>query len=157
MVKVERSDAGTLPHITPGAMELTPQAAAKLLQELQGARAMLRAVVVAEAAVKDQAIDWGPKNGGPDRWHPVMSEVSWRLGVVRDIAMDTAGFNNLDWPTFVVLAEALDAAVWHGAGGGAEALDSGELVSAIRVLISLLDDALATCATEGVPARSAMH
>jgi len=143
--------------IAPGAMELTPQAAASMLQQLAAARAMLRAVVAAEAAVADHAIDWGQKDGGPNRWHPVTSEISRRLGIVRDLVTGTATFTCLEWSSFVVLAEALDAAVWHGAGGGAQALDSDELVATSQVLISMLDDALAVCTTEGVPARAAMY
>lgn len=144
--------------ISPGAMELSPEAAASLMQSLQEARAMIRAVILAEAASKDQSIDWGPGNGGPDRWSPVVSEVCRRISSSRDIVINTCKFNSLDWPTFLSLAEALDAALWNQMiGGSDDELASDELVAIARVLVSLLDDALDVCIAEGVPTRSAMH
>jgi hypothetical protein len=144
------------PAIAPGVMEIPPQAARSLLQDLQGARALLRAVIVAEAAVAAQSIDWGPNSNGPGRWSPVMSEVCRRLDAVRETVMNTRSFDSLEWPGLLRTAEALDAALWHALGSSdSDALESGELVAASRVLVAMLDDALRVCADEGVPLRAA--
>ncbi len=58
-------------------------------------------------------------------------------------------------PGAAVLAEAIDAALWHACGGGKDTLDHDELVSALQELVSLLDDALLTCVAEGVTIRAA--
>lgn len=146
------------PAIAPGVMEITPQAARSLLQDLQGSRALLRAVIVAEAAVADQSINWGPNDSGPDRWSPVMSEVCRRLDAVRETVLNTRNFYSLDWPSLLRTAEALDAALWHGLGSDdGDALDADELVAASRVFVALLDEALNVCVAEGVPLRAAEH
>ena len=146
------------PAITPGALELTHEAADSLMRDLLGARAILRAVILAEAAVADQSINWGPGDGGPGRWSPVMSEVCVRFKRVREIVMNTVGFTNIDWPTFLRWAEAIDAALWHGYSCNShETFDSDELVAALRALVSMVEDALTVCVSEGIPERAAMH
>lgn len=157
MADVQAPGDSVRPAMSPGALELTPQTAADLLRHLNEARAMLRSVIVAEAAVLNGSINWTTRNNGPDRWSPILSEVCTRLQSVQDIAIGTARFHLPDWWTFVALAEAVDAALWHACGGGADALDRDELVTALRALVSLLDAALEHCADEGVPMRAKVH
>lgn len=151
-----RTDAAQA-AMSPGVLELTPKAAADLLGHLSEARAMLRAVIVAEAAVSDGSINWGPRNNGPDRWSPVLSEACARLQGVQDIVCNTVRFTGMDWWSFVALAEAIDAALWHSLGGGSDTLDSDELVSVLRALVAMLDTALEHCVSEGVPTRAKVH
>lgn len=143
--------------MSPGVLELSPQTATDLLGHLREVRAMLRSVIVAEAAIADHSIIFDPPNNGPDRWSPVLGAVCARLQCVRDIVCATVSFNGFSWYTFIALAEAIDAALWHSCGGGSDTLDSDELVSALRALVAMLDEALEHCVAEGLPTRAKVH
>ena len=151
-----QTPAPSVPHPGPDdACKLSPQNAASLLRNLRGARAMLRAVIVAQAAVSDG--NWAADDSGPERWSPVLDQVRERLVAVRDILISTVEDPAINWTGCLLLAEALDAALWHSCSGGADVLDEDELVCAAEELVSMLDKALAVCLTEGVPARAAVH
>jgi len=141
----------------PGTLAFSQQNAVTMLRNLRGARAMLRAVIVAELAVSEGSINWGQSEAGPYRWSPVLSAVRGRLIDVRDIITNTLDCPSIDWTGCLLLAEAIDAALWHACSGGDDALDQDELVCATQELVSMLDKALEACVLEGVSARAAMH
>lgn len=144
------------PRFDPG--NLPAADAASLLRNLRGARSLLRAVVLAEAAHEDGSVGWPPGNSSPARWFPVMGQVRDLLDDVRSIVIGTTGNVPVDWPVILNLAEALDAALWHTVSAHEnECLESAELVSAMEVLIALIDRDLMACADAGVCAHAQVH
>lgn len=114
--------------------------AATLLQNLQTARAIVRAVALAVCAQEDGAILYDDGNR-IERWGPALSEACIRLREVREALISKASAPAVDWFTPLALGEALDAALWHGYSSRTEVerLDAPEFVSAAQAFIDSLD------------------
>jgi hypothetical protein len=106
---------------------------------VETARALLRTLILAAAAVKEGAISFDD-DPSTSRWGSVLCQVCKRLVMVRSALAESISAPSLDWVTPLVMAEALDAALWGGATGQRmRNLDSAEVMEAAQVIVDALD------------------
>lgn len=144
----------TNPKRTPTSLseptKLNSSEVEKLLRNAWAAKAILRTVILAVKAQEDGSISYDDK-AGTERWSPALGEVCCRLGLVRDVLMNNGDHLAIDWYTPLILAEALDAALWHGYTCAQQVrLDCEEFTCAAQVVVDSIDELLIHCDDAGL-------
>jgi len=130
---------------------------ASVVRNIQSARAVLRAVILALGAQDDGSMIFDG-DSGTSRWNAAVEPVCKRLERVRDELIGTAGAPYLDWVTSLTLAEALDAALWFGFSCEKnERLSNIEAVRAANVVIDSLDELLNECESIALTETDPVH
>lgn len=134
-----------------GGGDFSADEAALVSLNVRAARSVLRTVILALEAIDDGSISFDD-NAGTERWNPALGEVCVRLRTVRHVFGESVSAPAVDWFTPLTLAEALDAALWRGAGGRqVDGLQSAEVMSAAQVVIDSLDALMEQLEAASVP------
>ena len=130
-----------------------PTEAALLLNNLSTARAIFRAVLLAVKAQIDESVNY--KDNSVTRWNFAVEVACLRLEAVRDVLIQSAAAPSVDWFTSLTLAEAISAALWHGAAlPQCEKISAPELESLAQVVIETCDSLVLECLKAGMPSMN---